>query len=199
MTFNINASTFSHDLWKFKEVLAKGYPLVLKGRITVTLHWLGHVLAEHSLLELIVRQVMIRLQCWHLPMTSSLSGCLCPNSTRLFPMVWVSGTIILIVIEGLFKLSFLYNTLMLILSVWYFCLLRFNMVRWACMFSSQTCIIATQGRFIYYAEMLVFKMSSIQMVPWQWGSLKMLRHTESLNREMLLLVSQVYSKGNICF
>jgi len=67
------------------------------------------------------------------------------------------------------------------------------------MFSSQTCIMATQGRFIYYAEILVFKMSSIQMVPWQWGSLKMLRHTESLNREMLLLVAQVYSKGNIFF
>lgn len=132
-------------------------------------------------------------------MTSSLSGCLCPNSARLFAMVWVSKTITFIVIEGLFNLSFLYNTLMLILSVWYFCLLRFNMVRWACMFSSQTCIMATQGRFIYYAEILVFKMSSIQMVPWQWGSLKMLRHTESLNREMLLLVAQVYSKGNIFF
>lgn len=43
--------------------------------------------------------------------------------------------------------------------------------------------------------MFVFKMSGVQMAKCQWGSLKMLRHTERLNKEMFFCIVQVHSKG----
>lgn len=192
MTFNVNVSTFSHNLWRFKEVLAKGISFGTKRQdncdYSLTRSCLGWAFFAGADCKASDYSSALLTSPYDLFIVRMPLSKLCQV---IFPMVWVSGTITLIVIEGLFNLSFLYKSLMLILSVWYFCFLRYNVVRWACMFSNQTCIIATQGRFIYYAEMLVFKMSSIQMVPWQWGSLKMLRHTESLNREMLLLVAQV--------
>lgn len=41
MSLNSNSFTFFHNLWHFKVLLAK----VLKGRITMAVHWMGHLLA----------------------------------------------------------------------------------------------------------------------------------------------------------
>lgn len=55
MLFSVNFTTFLYNLWWFKVILAKVYPLVLESGISVTIHWIDHFLVKHSLLGLFVR------------------------------------------------------------------------------------------------------------------------------------------------